>query len=83
MKATSPYPGWILDENPTKFWQKGENGFWFRNGASKDDELEQALATLRMFPDDKRDISNLESEDTHSVQPIPNQRINSHYSKKV
>ncbi len=46
-----------------------------------DDEREQALETLRMFPDDKRLISNLESEDTHSVQPIANQRINSHYWK--
>jgi hypothetical protein len=46
-----------------------------------DEELEQAFETLRMFPDDKRVISNLESEDTHSVQPIPNQRINSHYWK--
>jgi hypothetical protein len=46
-----------------------------------DDELEQALEILRMFPDDKRVISNLELEDTHSVQPIPNQRINSHYWK--
>jgi hypothetical protein len=46
-----------------------------------DDELEQALETLRMFPEDKRVISNLEFEDTHSVQPIPNQRINSHYWK--
>lgn len=44
-------------------------------------EREQALETLRMFPDDKRVISNLEFEDTHSVQPIPNQRINSHYWK--
>jgi hypothetical protein len=26
-------------------------------------------------------ISNLEFEDTHSVQPIPNQKINSHYWK--
>ena len=24
------------EDNPTKFWQKGENGFWFRNGVSKD-----------------------------------------------
>jgi hypothetical protein len=46
-----------------------------------EEEREQALETLRMFPDDKRLISNLESEDTHSVQPIPNQKINSHYWK--
>jgi hypothetical protein len=46
-----------------------------------DEELEQAFETLRMFPDDKRVISNLEFEDTHSVQPIPNQRINSQYWK--
>jgi hypothetical protein len=24
------------EERPTRFWQKGENGFWFRNGVSKD-----------------------------------------------
>jgi len=46
-----------------------------------EEEREQALETLRMFPDDKRVISNLEFEDTHSVQPIANQRINSHYWK--
>jgi hypothetical protein len=46
-----------------------------------EEEREQALETLRMFPDDKRLISNLESEDTHSVQPIANQKINSHYWK--
>lgn len=46
-----------------------------------EEEREQALETLRMFPDDKRFISNLELEDTHSVQPIPNQYINSHYWK--
>ncbi len=44
-------------------------------------EQDQALETLRMFPDDKRLISNLEFEDTHSVQPIPNQKIDSHYWK--
>lgn len=44
-------------------------------------EREEALETLRMFPDDKRAISNLEVEDTKSVQPIPNQIINSHYWK--
>jgi hypothetical protein len=46
-----------------------------------EEEREQALETLRMFPDDKRLISHLESEDTHSVQPIANQKINSHYWK--
>jgi hypothetical protein len=46
-----------------------------------EEEREQAFETLRMFPDDKRIISNLELEDTHSVQPIPNQRIDSHYWK--
>ncbi len=46
-----------------------------------EEELEQAFETLRWFPDDKRIISNLELEETHSVQPIPNQRINSHYWK--
>jgi len=46
-----------------------------------DQEREQALETLRMFPDDKRLISNLETEDTKSVQPIANQLINSHYWK--
>ena len=46
-----------------------------------EEEREQALETLRMFPDDKRFISNLELEETHSVQPIPNQYINSHYWK--
>jgi hypothetical protein len=44
-------------------------------------EREEALETLRMFPDDKRLISNLETEDTHNVQPIANQVINSHYWK--
>jgi hypothetical protein len=46
-----------------------------------EEERVQALETLRMFPDDKRLISKLESEDTHSVQPIANQKINSHYWK--
>lgn len=46
-----------------------------------EEEREQALETLRMFPDDKRLISNLELEDTHSVQPIANQYIDSHYWK--
>jgi tetratricopeptide (TPR) repeat protein len=50
------------------------------SGVSQE-EREQALETLRLFPDDKRVISNLEFEDTHSVQPIPNQKINSHYWK--
>jgi hypothetical protein len=45
------------------------------------DELQLAFETLRMFPEDKREISNLVLEETHSVQPIPNQRINSHYWK--
>jgi hypothetical protein len=44
-------------------------------------EADQALKTLRMFPDDKRLISNLEAQDTEKVQPIANQRINSHYWK--
>jgi hypothetical protein len=44
-------------------------------------ERRRALIILWMFPNDKRAISNLELEDTHSVQPIPNQRINSHYWK--
>ncbi|NIQ37509.1 MAG: hypothetical protein GTN81_02825, partial [Proteobacteria bacterium] len=28
---------WMLteDQRPTKFWQRGENGFWFRNGVAK------------------------------------------------
>jgi len=46
-----------------------------------DEEREQAFETLRMYPDDKRLISNLESEETKSVQPIANQKINSHYWK--
>jgi hypothetical protein len=46
-----------------------------------EEEREQALETLRMFPDDKQVIANLEFEDTHSVQPIANQYINSHYWK--
>jgi len=45
------------------------------------EEREQALETLRLFPKNKRIISNLEFEDTHSVQRIPNQYINSHYWK--
>jgi len=45
------------------------------------EEREQALETLRMFPDDKRLISKLETDDTKSVQRIANQRINSHYWK--
>lgn len=45
------------------------------------EELADALETLRMFPDDKRTISNLLTEDTHEVQPIPNQTISSHYWK--
>jgi|GEM_PF-1148022 len=44
-------------------------------------ERRRALIILWLFPDDKRAISDLELEDTHSVQPIPNQRINSHYWK--
>ncbi len=40
-----------------------------------EEEREQALETLRMFADDTRLISNLELEDTHSVQPIANQYI--------
>ncbi len=32
-----PLPWMKLEEQrPTRFWQKGENGFWFRNGVSKD-----------------------------------------------
>ncbi len=46
-----------------------------------EEEREQALETLRMFPDNKRAISKLELEDTREVQPIANQRINSHYWK--
>jgi hypothetical protein len=46
-----------------------------------DEELGQALETLRMFPDDKRIISALDLDETESVQPIANQRINSHYWK--
>jgi hypothetical protein len=46
-----------------------------------DEEREQALETLRMFPDDKRLISALEADDTRRVQPIANQRISSHYWK--
>lgn len=46
-----------------------------------DEERAQALETLRMFPDDKRVISNLETDDTKSVQPIANQTINSQYWK--
>ncbi|NIS71517.1 MAG: hypothetical protein GTO12_22060 [Proteobacteria bacterium] len=44
-------------------------------------EREQALDTLRMFPDNKRVISKLDLEDTREVQPIANQHINSHYWK--
>jgi hypothetical protein len=46
-----------------------------------DEEREQALETLRMFPGDKRVVSDLESQDAHSVQPIADQAINSHYWK--
>jgi len=46
-----------------------------------DEEFDQAVETLRMFPDDKRRISKLESEDTNRVQPIVNQNIDSHYWK--
>lgn len=43
--------------------------------------LVDALLTLRMFPDDKRQISALTEEDTKEIQPISNLRINSHYWK--
>ncbi len=46
-----------------------------------DEERGQAFETLRMFPEDKLVISDLEVEDTHSVQPIANQIINAHYWK--
>ena len=46
-----------------------------------EEERQQALETLRMFPDDKRLISDLRIENTDSVQPIPNQNLSSHYWK--
>jgi hypothetical protein len=46
-----------------------------------DEEQEEGLETLRMFPDDKRLISDVETEDTDRVQPIANQNISSHYWK--
>jgi hypothetical protein len=50
------------------------------SGTSEAERIE-ALETLRMFPDDKRLISNLIADETHSVQPIANQVISSHYWK--
>jgi hypothetical protein len=46
-----------------------------------EEEREEALDTLRMFPASKRVIFDLALEDTDEVQPIANQAISSHYWK--
>jgi hypothetical protein len=44
-------------------------------------ELNQALDTLKWFPDDKRIINNRITTQTHEVQPICNQYISNNYWK--
>ncbi len=42
---------------------------------------DQAIETLRLFPDDKRKLRNVTRKQTHEIQPICNQYINVHYWK--
>ena len=42
---------------------------------------DQAIYTLRLYPIDKREITNLKKRQTHKIQPIPNQDISAHYWK--
>lgn len=83
--------GWVLDDVEyalRKMWQflrySRKSYITFIQAVMSgvtEEEWQQAIETLRMFPDDKRVIINLELQDTHSVQPIPNQYIDTHYWK--
>ena len=44
-------------------------------------ELDEARQTLLWFPDDKRQVPMRDVRPSQFLQPIPNQRINSHYWK--